>query len=175
MLVMPSIKANLSLALRRILTDEGTGCDCFGPGELEAALRTGVDPERISLNGSTKNAELLERAIVAGVRVTLDSIAELDRVREIAAPPRCGRAGSAAAAPAGSTSSSRPSCSPTRSRSGSRPSATSPASRPQQVLALDPATVAAPELELRGLMVHIGRQGRDPAIWGDARGAGSPR
>ena len=32
------------LALRRILSDEGTGCDVFGAGELEAALRTGTEP-----------------------------------------------------------------------------------------------------------------------------------
>ena len=65
-LLLPSIKANSSLALRRILTDEGTGCDVFGPGELEAALRAGTDPERISLNGPMKDDALLERAIRAG-------------------------------------------------------------------------------------------------------------
>ena len=62
LLLLPSIKANSSLALRRILTDEGTGCDVFGPGELEAALRTGTEPERISLNGPMKDEALLERA-----------------------------------------------------------------------------------------------------------------
>ena len=51
LLLLPSIKANSSLALRRILTDEGTGCDVFGPAELEAALRMGTEPHRISLNG----------------------------------------------------------------------------------------------------------------------------
>ena len=39
--LLPSIKANSVLALRRILSDEGTGCDVFGGGELEAALQTG--------------------------------------------------------------------------------------------------------------------------------------
>ena len=29
-LLLPSIKSNSSLALRRILTDEGVGCDVFG-------------------------------------------------------------------------------------------------------------------------------------------------
>jgi len=51
-LLLPSIKANYTLALRHILTQEGTGCDTFGPGELEAALRTGAPPEAISVNGS---------------------------------------------------------------------------------------------------------------------------
>ena len=61
--LLPSIKANSTLALRRILTDEGTGCDAFGPNELEAALRTGTDPGLISLNGPMKDEALLERAI----------------------------------------------------------------------------------------------------------------
>ena len=84
-LLLPSIKANSSLALRRILTDEGTGCDVFGPGELEAALRTGTDPSAISLNGPMKGDALLERAINAGVAITLDSRAELDRTAAAAA------------------------------------------------------------------------------------------
>jgi len=48
--VLPSIKANLSLALRRILSEEGLGCDAFGGGELFAALQGGVPPEQISVN-----------------------------------------------------------------------------------------------------------------------------
>jgi len=83
-LLLPSIKANPALALRRILTEEGTGCDVFGFGELEAALRTGTPPGQISLNGPLKSAELLERAIRLGVRITLDSAAELDRARCVA-------------------------------------------------------------------------------------------
>ncbi|MGE5460658.1 MAG: hypothetical protein ACM3WR_08550 [Solirubrobacterales bacterium] len=49
--VLPSIKANFTLAVRRILTQEGLGCDTFGPGELDAALRCGVEPSLISVNG----------------------------------------------------------------------------------------------------------------------------
>src|SRR5438874_13672241 len=49
--VLPSLKANLSLAVRRVLTTAGAGCDTFGPGELHAALETGVPPRLISVNG----------------------------------------------------------------------------------------------------------------------------
>ncbi|MGZ4126027.1 MAG: hypothetical protein ACXVQU_10795, partial [Actinomycetota bacterium] len=38
--VLASIKANFTLATRAILTQEGLGCDVFGPGELEAAIRS---------------------------------------------------------------------------------------------------------------------------------------
>jgi diaminopimelate decarboxylase len=87
--VMPSIKANYVLALRRILTEEGAGCDTFGPGELHAALSTGVPPDLISFNGSSKTEDLMVRAIQAGARITLDAVREVDVV--IAAARRAGK------------------------------------------------------------------------------------
>lgn len=83
-LVMPSLKANTSPVLRAILNDEGAGCDVFGAGELEIALRSHVPGDRMSLNGATKSDAVLERAIRAGVRVTLDSADEFERARQIA-------------------------------------------------------------------------------------------
>jgi diaminopimelate decarboxylase len=78
--LLPSLKANLSLALRAVLNDEGLGADTFGPGELYAALEAGTAPALISVNGSVKDAELVRQAVAAGCRVTLDSPAELDLV-----------------------------------------------------------------------------------------------
>ena len=89
--LLPSIKANSCLALRRILSADGAGCDVFGPGELEAALRTGTDPNAISLNGPMKDEALLERAIRNGVRITLDSRAEIDRDQIGCRAPRYAR------------------------------------------------------------------------------------
>src|SRR5215208_1167370 len=83
-LVLPSLKANTVLALRRILDEEGLGCDVFGLGELELALRAGVPPDRISLNGATKADDALARALGASVRITLDSLDELERTRALA-------------------------------------------------------------------------------------------
>lgn len=88
-IVMPSIKANYGLALRRILTEEGAGCDTFGAGELQAALSSGVPPDLISFNGSSKTEQSLIRAVAAGVRITLDSIREVELV--VAAAARAGR------------------------------------------------------------------------------------
>ena len=82
--LLPSIKANLTLALRHVLNEEGTGCDVFGAGELEVALRAGTDPALISLNGPAKDDALLERAVRLGVRVTLDSADELERLGAVA-------------------------------------------------------------------------------------------
>ena len=76
--VLPSIKANHVLALRRILTDEGLGCDTFGASELWAALACGVPAALISVNGTGKSAELVDQAVAAGCRITLDAPRELD-------------------------------------------------------------------------------------------------
>ena len=45
---MAAIKANPNTAVRRILTREGAGCDTFGMGELELAVRAGVPPEHLA-------------------------------------------------------------------------------------------------------------------------------
>ena len=87
--IMPSIKANYVLALRRVLTEEGAGCDTFGPGELHAALTTRVPPELISFNGSSKTEDLMVKAVEAGARITLDAVREVELV--ILAAKRAGR------------------------------------------------------------------------------------
>ena len=75
--VLVSLKANPTIALRRILDDEGAGCDVFGAYELEIALDAGTPAELISVNGSTKPEALIVRAITAGARLTVDSVEEL--------------------------------------------------------------------------------------------------
>jgi diaminopimelate decarboxylase len=87
--VMPSIKANNVLALRRILTSEGLGCDTFGLAELWAALSCGVQPELISVNGTGKSVGLIEKAVATGCRITVDSQREFDLA--LAAARRVGR------------------------------------------------------------------------------------
>jgi diaminopimelate decarboxylase len=75
--VLVSLKANPTIALRRILNDEGAGCDVFGASELDIALAAGTPAELISVNGSTKPETLIVRAIAAGARLTVDSVEEL--------------------------------------------------------------------------------------------------
>jgi diaminopimelate decarboxylase len=82
--VLVSLKANPSLALRSILNEEGAGCDVYGASELEVALRAGVDPAQISVNGSTKSAALIERTVSCGARLTADSIEELEQAGRVA-------------------------------------------------------------------------------------------
>ena len=47
--VLVSLKANPTIALRRILDDEGAGCDVFGAYELEIAVDAGTPAELISV------------------------------------------------------------------------------------------------------------------------------
>ncbi len=75
--VLVSLKANPTIALRRILDDESAGCDVFGAYELEIALDAGTPAALISVNGSTKPEALIVRAITAGARLTVDSVEEL--------------------------------------------------------------------------------------------------
>ncbi|MFF5234823.1 diaminopimelate decarboxylase family protein [Dactylosporangium sp. NPDC000521] len=78
--LLPAFKANTCLALRHVLNGEGVGCDTFGEHELRAALSTGVDPARVSLNGTNKSEGAIRLAIEHGVRITLDSPREVETV-----------------------------------------------------------------------------------------------
>ena len=75
--VMGAIKANPVTAIRKVLTREGCGCDTFGMGELELALRGGVPHEDIAVNGSIKNPAIINKAIDLGIPIILDSMREL--------------------------------------------------------------------------------------------------
>lgn len=164
--ILPSIKANFTLALRRILTEEGLGCDTFGPGELEAALRCGVPPGEISLNGAVKDRALLERAVEVGARVTLDSAAELDLVRDVAR--RAGRQARVRfrvrldLASLQTSSDFYEELIPI----GTATQLYKPGIPTEVLIPAGVEALAAPELDVTGVMVHIGRHGADPLIWG---------
>jgi diaminopimelate decarboxylase len=82
--VLPALKANWSLALRHILSQEGAGCDVYSAGELQCALRSGVEPRLVSVNGGGKSAEHIRNAIAAGVRITVDDVDEIDLIERVA-------------------------------------------------------------------------------------------
>ncbi len=164
-LLLPSIKANFTLALRRILTQEGTGCDTFGPGELEAALRIGVPPETISVNGSVKAPELIARAVDAGCRITLDSVREIELVRQ-------------AARDAGRRAIVRFRVRPdydgldtlTEFAETDVPirlaaSAYKPGIPTEDLSAAGPEALAAKELDVAGVMAHLGRHHHSLDVW----------
>lgn len=75
--ILPSFKACPLLAVRQMLSGLDIGCDVFGAGELEGAIRGGVTPDKISVNGSVKDQTLIERAVALGAHIVLDSPREL--------------------------------------------------------------------------------------------------
>jgi len=77
-------KSNASLAIRRVLVEEGVGGDCFGLGELALSLRAGVPPDLLVMNGSNKQPAELTAALEAGVMVNVDDRSELETIARIA-------------------------------------------------------------------------------------------
>jgi diaminopimelate decarboxylase len=82
--VLPAAKANWLPALQRIIADEECGCDIYSSGELTIALQAGFNPQLISVNGVPKDESLIYRSIEAGVRITIDSVEEVDVIEKAA-------------------------------------------------------------------------------------------
>ncbi len=82
--VMPAAKANWLFAIQRVLADEGCGADIYSAGELDVALRAGVDPRFISVNGVPKDKEHIRRTIEVGARLTIDSLQDVTFLEELA-------------------------------------------------------------------------------------------
>jgi diaminopimelate decarboxylase len=160
---LPSIKANFTLALRCALTQEGLGCDVFGSAELHAALAGGVPPRLISVNGTGKTRALLERAIAVGARVTLDSTREIELVRAVAR--ELGRRAQV-------RFRMRPRYLELQEPSDFSESSVyetaqeyKPGIPTDELIAAGREAVAAPELEVLGLMSHLGRHRSDAETW----------
>ncbi len=84
LLVCVGMKANTSLALRKVITAEGGGGDAFGMGELYVALMAGTPADRIVMNGTNKSDEVLSAALHTGAQINVDDFEELERVLEFA-------------------------------------------------------------------------------------------
>ncbi len=74
-------KAFSAVAMAKVVASEGLWWDAASLGELEAAVRGGVPPERIIVHGNNKSFEELERAASYSVgRIVVDAIEDLDRL-----------------------------------------------------------------------------------------------
>ena len=79
-------KAFLCTEVARWVAQEGLRLDTCTGTELAVALRAELDPAAIGLHGNNKSRAELERAVDAGIgRVVVDSLAEIDRLAEVAA------------------------------------------------------------------------------------------
>ena len=82
--VMPAVKASWSLAIQRVLADEDCGADIYSAGELDVAIRAGVDPQFVSANGVPKDKAHIARTIEVGARLTIDSLRDVQILEELA-------------------------------------------------------------------------------------------
>lgn len=83
--IMYAIKANSTLAIRAILSQEGAGGDCFGLDELHATLAGGTDARRVVMNGSNKTRAEIAAAVAAGIILNVDSEEEIAQIEAAAA------------------------------------------------------------------------------------------
>jgi len=79
-------KAFITTKVAQWVNQEGLGIDVASAGELEVALRAGIDTKQIVMHGNNKSVKDLERAIEVGVgRVVIDSLIEIERLNAVAA------------------------------------------------------------------------------------------
>ena len=79
-------KAFMTTKIAQWVSEEGLGIDVASVGELEVALRAGLDPAQIVMHGNNKSVKDLERAVEVGIgRVVIDSLIEIERLNSIAA------------------------------------------------------------------------------------------
>jgi diaminopimelate decarboxylase len=82
--ILYAVKANNNLAVRRILSQEGAGGDCFGLGEIHGTLLGGADPKKLVLNGANKSDPEMEIAAKLGMQVHVETVEDIERLDEIA-------------------------------------------------------------------------------------------
>jgi diaminopimelate decarboxylase len=79
-------KAFITTKIAQWVNQEGLGIDVASVGELEVALRAGIDPQQIVMHGNNKSVKDLERAVEVGVgRIVIDSLIEIERLNAVAA------------------------------------------------------------------------------------------
>jgi len=85
-LICYAMKANSTLAVLRTFVQAGCGLDIVSAGELERALRAGVDPAKVIFSGVGKTRAEMRRALEAGIGCfNVESLPELDVLSEVAA------------------------------------------------------------------------------------------
>ena len=78
-LIVYGTKAFPSVALLRLLAEEGLGADVSTVGELEFARRAGITGDRLVVHGNNKEDELLRLAAAGDALLVVDSLGEAER------------------------------------------------------------------------------------------------
>ncbi|MBI4366930.1 MAG: diaminopimelate decarboxylase [Deltaproteobacteria bacterium] len=81
-------KANTNLAIMQLLAREGAAIDAVSPGEVMAARRIGVPPERIMFTGTNPRDDELAWMAAQGIWINCDAVSVARRVAALCAAPR---------------------------------------------------------------------------------------
>ena len=80
-----SVKALSNIAVLSLLRREGMGADVVSGGELERALRAGIEPDRIVFSGVGKTRDELRTALATGIlQFNVESTEELRMLSDVA-------------------------------------------------------------------------------------------
>ena len=83
--MMFASKSLCTMAISRILHQEGFGFDVVSAGEMFTVYKAGVDMSKVLFNGNNKSFDELTLAILIGVgRISVDNFFELDLLNEVA-------------------------------------------------------------------------------------------
>ena len=77
-------KASTHPAVFRLAAEAGVRIDVASPYEARCALEAGVPPEKLDVNGNSKDDDLINLAISKNMLIIADSIAELERIAQLA-------------------------------------------------------------------------------------------
>lgn len=84
-LIAFACKANSNLAVLKMLSGLGLGCDVVSGGEMTRALRAGIAADKIVYSGVGKSDEEIAAALVNNIQqINVESGAELERIAGIA-------------------------------------------------------------------------------------------
>ena len=83
--MMFASKSLCTMAISRILHQEGFGFDVVSAGEMFTVYKAGADMSKVLFNGNNKSFDELTLAILIGVgRISVDNFFELDLLNEVA-------------------------------------------------------------------------------------------
>src|SRR5690554_2539371 len=78
-----SAKANTNLEILKIIREEGLDVDAMSPGEIFIEEKAGFTPDRILYISNNVSAEEMKFAIDRGIRVSVDSLSQLELFGQI--------------------------------------------------------------------------------------------
>lgn len=77
-----AMKANSNIEILKLLKNEGAWLDTVSPEEAELALSVGFDSEKVLFTGTSVSNDDLKRVTSMGIKVNIDSLSELKRLRK---------------------------------------------------------------------------------------------